>query len=160
MRRLLLRRSSAGSGPRPTGSWPGNVFGEVPLKVAHRERGAVAREHEQNLIRVARSLGVRARDFVGSSVRLRVLRPHADGIDVRLSECAGRIDAQVDPDLGEIAVLEIAPDLTPGLAFADHGAPGNTPHVRFEIARLLGRETLRSNAPRRDEQVRMPVGAL
>jgi len=79
---------------------------------------------------------------------------------MRLCDRAPHIDANLEPLFSEVAVLQGAPDLAPCLPFAHDGAPADALDLGLEIPRLLRRKPLPFHAPRRDEEMRMPVGAL
>ena len=137
-----------------------DVLGEVALEIALGEGRVIAGERRQHLVGIAGRLRVRARDLVGPPVRLGVGRPHTDRADMRLSDRASHIDADLEPLFGEVAVLQVAPDLAPRLSLAHDGAPADALDLGLEIPRLLRREPLPFHAPRRDQEMRMPVGAL
>ena len=137
-----------------------DVLGEVALEIALGEGRVVPGERREHLVGIAGRLRVRPRDLVGPPVRLGVGRPHTDRADMRLRDGASHIDADVEALFGEVAVLQVAPDLAPRLALAHDGAPADALDLGLEIPGFLRREPLPFHAPRRDQEMRVPVGAL
>src|SRR5208282_2010646 len=124
-----------------------NVLGEMPVEIAFREGGVVARQHAEHLLGIARRKRVRLSNRLGPRIRLRIRRPHPDRPDVLLRHGARRVDADVEPVLGEIAVLMIAPERAPGLRLRHHRAAPALPHHGIEVARFLRRQPHRLDPP-------------
>ena len=61
---------------------------------------------------------------------------------------------------GKIAVLVIAPQLSPRLALRDDCPPPSPLDHRIEITRLLRRKTILAQPSRRDQQMRMKIRPL
>ena len=94
--------------------------------------------------------------FAGRGVRL----AHPHRADVLLRVRRRRVHPDAQPVLHEIPVLVIAPQLAPGLAVGDHGAPAGPTHLRVEVPRLLRGKRLALDPPRGDQQMRVPVRPL
>ena len=137
-----------------------NVLHEMPVEIAFRERRVVARQHAEHLAWIARRQRVRFGDRLGPRVRLRLRRPHPDRPDMLLRHGARRVDPDVEPMLGEIAVLVIAPQRAPGVGLRHHRATLPLPHHGIEVARLLRRQPRRLDPPRRDQKMRVMIRAL
>jgi hypothetical protein len=60
----------------------------------------------------------------------------------------------------KIPVLVIAPQFARDLAIGHHGAPAGAAHLGVEVARLLRGELRALDAPRGDQQMRVPVRPL
>ena len=145
---------------RSTFAVVGDVLAEMPVEIPLGERRVVPCQRGQHLLGVARRGLIGLTDGLGAldDLRARLAHPHRPDVLLRVRRRRVHPDAQTV--LHEIPVLVVAPQLAPGLAVRHHGAPAGAPHLGVEVARLLRGELRALDAPRGDQQMRVPVRPL
>ena len=138
----------------------GDVLAEMPVEVAFGERRVVPRQRGQHLVGIAGRCLVRPPQRLGpfGDAGLRLAHPHRPDVLRRMR--GGRIHPKIQAVLAEIPVLMVAPQRAPDLAVGHHGASAGAPYFGVEVPRLLRRERRPLDAPRGDQQMRVPVRAL
>ena len=133
------------------------MLAEMPVEIPLGERRVVPRQRRQHLLGVARRRLIGLADDLGAfdDLGAHPAHPHRADVLLRMRRC--RVHPDTQTVLQEIPVLMITPQLAPDLAVRHHGAPAGMPHLGVEIARLLRRELRALDAPRGDQQMRVPV---
>ena len=129
---------------------------EIPLG----ECRVVPRQRRQHLRGIARCRGVGLTNGLGAFDDRRAGLAHPHRTNVLLCVRCRRVHPDAQAVLHEIPVLVITPQLAPDLAVRHHRAPAGVPHLGVEVVCFLRGELRALDAPRGDQQMRVPVRPL